>query len=119
MGESNWQELPVYSKIPRLTHRAGHRIGRWIFQHSKVITGILVGFALTHLLGGLARLIQHQERWRRFSGLRPLATGDDVKKIPVSIPSRLLKKGNYTILVLNGDGNAELTPLNVFQFSED
>jgi hypothetical protein len=32
-----------------------------IYQHAKVITGILVGFALTHLLGKLARLAQNQE----------------------------------------------------------
>jgi hypothetical protein len=33
-----------------------------IYQHSKVITGILVGFALTHLLKGVARLVQHPGR---------------------------------------------------------
>jgi hypothetical protein len=30
-----------------------------IYQHAKVITAILVGFALTHLLGGVARLAQY------------------------------------------------------------
>jgi hypothetical protein len=33
-------------------------------QHAKVITGILVGFAFTHLLKGMARLVQHPGRWK-------------------------------------------------------
>lgn len=35
-----------------------------IYQHSKIITGILIGFALTHLLKGVARLIQYRGRAR-------------------------------------------------------
>jgi len=35
-----------------------------IYQHAKVIGGILVGFTLTHLLGVLARIIQHPKRWQ-------------------------------------------------------
>jgi hypothetical protein len=35
-----------------------------IYQHSKVITGILIGFALTHLLKGIAPLIQYRGRAR-------------------------------------------------------
>jgi hypothetical protein len=54
---------------------------------------------------------------QRFNGLRPLATGDSVQAIPISIPSKLLKKGDYNILVRNGNG--EPRPLNVFQFSVD
>jgi phage shock protein PspC (stress-responsive transcriptional regulator) len=34
-----------------------------MYQHSKVITGILVSFALTHILAGLARIVQHPRRW--------------------------------------------------------
>jgi hypothetical protein len=34
-----------------------------VYLHSKVVTGILVGFALTHLLGGLARIVQHPKKW--------------------------------------------------------
>jgi hypothetical protein len=37
-------------------------LGMELYQHAKVITGILVGFALTHLLKGVARLVRHHGR---------------------------------------------------------
>ncbi|HEY0793345.1 MAG TPA: hypothetical protein VGD78_19940 [Chthoniobacterales bacterium] len=33
-----------------------------LYQHVRVVVSILVGFSLTHLLGGLARLIQHPSK---------------------------------------------------------
>jgi hypothetical protein len=35
-----------------------------LYEHSKVVTGILVGFALTVLLGGVARMVQNPRRWQ-------------------------------------------------------
>jgi len=37
-----------------------------IYAHAKVITGILVGLALTHLLKALARLVQHPGRLKLY-----------------------------------------------------
>ena len=37
-----------------------------IYQHSKVVIGILVGLALTHLLRGIARLVQYPGNRRTY-----------------------------------------------------